>query len=471
MKKMNKKGFTIVELVIVIAVIAIMSAVLIPTFSGIIKKSRESSDQSAVRNMNQILAGEVDNIDDINDVFALLSENGINAEDYTPLYKGRLFFWDPASKMIVYTDENYNVLYPADQVGATNQTAFRSLSGKLTTDKEADKIVKDVVKDINNGAVAADNTKELVTLVQAIKAKESAVSAVTTIDLKANTTYNVMGAEVNFGELTKTVAVNGNGATLDGVVNNEAARDQKSSNGADRSYAAGLVNSVKNGANVTISNITLSNTTIGDKAASLVGLVGAVYGTSKVTFDNVKMENVTIVGLQKVGAYVGYVNTATNATITENVVIKSNCTATNVAVQATQGMAGGIFGLLAGTNATNAAKVTVEDLSKLDITTTLVKASTGDYRTLANGDTIAMDMNNDLTVNTQKFTDAGVKDANGTAYRYFATCAKYGFVYNGAHTLVEGLKGYQGLNVVMAYGATAVTVDANATNVTWTDLK
>lgn len=42
-KKMNKKGFTIVELVIVIAVIAILAAVLIPTFSGVIKKANQSA--------------------------------------------------------------------------------------------------------------------------------------------------------------------------------------------------------------------------------------------------------------------------------------------------------------------------------------------------------------------------------------------------------------------------------------------
>ena len=43
MKKMNKKGFTIVELVIVIAVIAILAAVMIPTFSGIIGKAKASA--------------------------------------------------------------------------------------------------------------------------------------------------------------------------------------------------------------------------------------------------------------------------------------------------------------------------------------------------------------------------------------------------------------------------------------------
>ena len=43
--KMNKKGFTIVELVIVIAVIAILAGVLIPTFSGIVKKAQDSAIQ------------------------------------------------------------------------------------------------------------------------------------------------------------------------------------------------------------------------------------------------------------------------------------------------------------------------------------------------------------------------------------------------------------------------------------------
>ena len=45
MKKMNRKGFTIVELVIVIAVIAILAGVLIPTFSGIVKKAQDSAIQ------------------------------------------------------------------------------------------------------------------------------------------------------------------------------------------------------------------------------------------------------------------------------------------------------------------------------------------------------------------------------------------------------------------------------------------
>ena len=48
MKKNNRKGFTIVELVIVIAVIAILAAVMIPTFGGIIKTANASAEMQKV---------------------------------------------------------------------------------------------------------------------------------------------------------------------------------------------------------------------------------------------------------------------------------------------------------------------------------------------------------------------------------------------------------------------------------------
>ena len=56
----KKKGFTIVELVIVIAVIAILAAVLVPTFSNVVENANVSSDKSLVRNINNVL--EIKNI-------------------------------------------------------------------------------------------------------------------------------------------------------------------------------------------------------------------------------------------------------------------------------------------------------------------------------------------------------------------------------------------------------------------------
>lgn len=51
-----RKGFTIVELTIVIAVIAILAAVLIPTFVSLVKKANNSADVQMVTNINKYLA-------------------------------------------------------------------------------------------------------------------------------------------------------------------------------------------------------------------------------------------------------------------------------------------------------------------------------------------------------------------------------------------------------------------------------
>ena len=50
MKNTKKRGFTIVELVIVIAVIAILASVLIPTFSGVVAKAKKSAALQEARN-------------------------------------------------------------------------------------------------------------------------------------------------------------------------------------------------------------------------------------------------------------------------------------------------------------------------------------------------------------------------------------------------------------------------------------
>ena len=50
MKNTKKKGFTIVELVIVIAVIGILSAILIPTFTHLVKNANDTKLQADLRN-------------------------------------------------------------------------------------------------------------------------------------------------------------------------------------------------------------------------------------------------------------------------------------------------------------------------------------------------------------------------------------------------------------------------------------
>ncbi len=50
MKKTNKKGFTLAELLIVIAIIAILIAIAIPTFSGALENAKRQTDHANMRN-------------------------------------------------------------------------------------------------------------------------------------------------------------------------------------------------------------------------------------------------------------------------------------------------------------------------------------------------------------------------------------------------------------------------------------
>lgn len=92
MKKMKnklKKGFTIVELVIVIAVIAILAAVLIPTFSSITNSARESAAlQEAKSGSETILALTTGTLPE-NSAFIVADDEESDTNDYTFVFAGQ----------------------------------------------------------------------------------------------------------------------------------------------------------------------------------------------------------------------------------------------------------------------------------------------------------------------------------------------------------------------------------------------
>ena len=47
--KKNKKGFTLMEMLIVVAIIVILIAIMIPTFNGQLEKTREAADAANIR--------------------------------------------------------------------------------------------------------------------------------------------------------------------------------------------------------------------------------------------------------------------------------------------------------------------------------------------------------------------------------------------------------------------------------------
>lgn len=98
----GKTGFTIVELVIVIAVVAILAAVLIPTFSGIIEKGKYSN---AFQNAENMLKA---------DALSYTSRNGGKVPDGTVYESGGYCFKVLDNQLVRISRDEYEQLYVVD---------------------------------------------------------------------------------------------------------------------------------------------------------------------------------------------------------------------------------------------------------------------------------------------------------------------------------------------------------------------
>ncbi len=98
----NKTGFTIVELVIVIAVVAILAAVLIPTFSGIIEKGKYSN---AFQNAENMLKA---------DALSYTSRNGGKVPDGTVYESGGYCFKVLDNQLVRISRDEYEQLHVVD---------------------------------------------------------------------------------------------------------------------------------------------------------------------------------------------------------------------------------------------------------------------------------------------------------------------------------------------------------------------
>ncbi len=119
------KGFTIVELVIVIAVIGILSAILIPTFSNLIESSKLANDQAIVTNANKALAIEEVYSGDPNDAIEIrkiIKERGVKLVNKS---KGNYFWYDLEKQEVVLAGLN-------DDGSIKLATTEASLGGAIT---------------------------------------------------------------------------------------------------------------------------------------------------------------------------------------------------------------------------------------------------------------------------------------------------------------------------------------------------
>ena len=370
-KRNNKKGFTIVELVIVIAVIAILAAVLIPTFAGVIKKAQESADIQAVRQMNTALA-----VEDaykggltINDAVATLTEAGLNGEDYIALVSGRYFFYDATENRIVYAeykDGEYVVLYPEDI--NTEGHSLLSLSGDVakkdydepTVDTNTNTATFTIGSAEEFAQLAADfknlmNGKDAGALSDFGTTPYSNMTLVNSADIVINLDKDIdfKGAAFNLNLYNTNFTLNGNGHTISGIVNNSGfAVSNHNTDHVNSQYGAAIVGYAV-GSNITFENVKLKDCHFGneDVKASAI-FAGQINGTSSLTLNNTTVENCTVSGAKGVAVYLGHAYQSGAQTITfEGTNSVTGCDLTATDTEKT-GMVGTIIGRMSGTNKT-----------------------------------------------------------------------------------------------------------------------
>ena len=135
----RKHGFTITELVIVIAVIAILAAVLIPTFANLINKANESADLQTVKNLNTILASEQTvsqkKPSTMSEALAQAAEGGYTVEKLSPTSEGNDILWDQDSNRFVLADKDGKIIFKDD---STKKNSADGCSFWKITDSESE---------------------------------------------------------------------------------------------------------------------------------------------------------------------------------------------------------------------------------------------------------------------------------------------------------------------------------------------
>ena len=316
----KKKGFTIVELVIVIAVIGILAAVLIPTFANLINKAHQSADIQAVRQMNLVLATHTDgSINTVSDAVKVLDQDNIDLDNYKPLQANHYFYFyvQNGTPKIVYMDKDDNVVFPKD--AEVTGVQLMSLSGIVPTDKNYN---------ISDGNVTIDSGAKLAHLIESKRGIEGNPNT-ENLNIKLSGNVDLRGAAVDFGITKGNITITGeNNAVLSGLRADQNTVMPTSGEFAGDKYGYGLFGNIAGGT-VTIENVTISGLNVGDSdkpdKGKTLGLVTGYIGVgATVNLNNVTFKDCVVNGFQKVGGIVGHLQGTLNMDNVkfENVLVK-----------------------------------------------------------------------------------------------------------------------------------------------------
>ena len=129
MKKLNKKGFSLVELIIVIAIMAVLVGVLAPTYLNWVKRSKLSTDVQNAQSMAteiavKVATGEATGAGvSVNDTWTEIPASGLVAQK--PAVKGGVgdskwyyYYKDSTVHIAIGAANDDNEVYPTIPTGS-----------------------------------------------------------------------------------------------------------------------------------------------------------------------------------------------------------------------------------------------------------------------------------------------------------------------------------------------------------------
>ena len=222
MKKL-KKAFTLTELVIVIAVIAILAAVLIPTYTSLVRKANISADTQLAKNMNNLISDETT----MGGVIDALAEGGYGIGKLNPTTEGHRFLWDQTSQQIIFVDENYKIVYKSKDINLDDAQLWLTV-------KKPSEVVKTKKFNLNYYLTQDSNQNFTLTTISNFDTGDNVLNGNLTINSTANgeavisgtfngtTTINTPNADIQqFGSMDElnVTAVANNSLEVNGYVN------------------------------------------------------------------------------------------------------------------------------------------------------------------------------------------------------------------------------------------------------------
>lgn len=230
MKLNKRKGFTVVELVIVIAIIAVLAAVLIPTFAGLVRKANISKDTQLVRNLNTALATATEKPKTMHEALQIAADAGYLVDKINASATSNEILYDSKNNVFCY----YNATNPSE--GSVEYIPESAQGSQINDPEEYYLLWK--IYDKNDDIPAAADQKFSVYLADDAKVPETITVSV---GFDAGTNTKVKEVTYN-GTKGNSVVIRTNGGTLtvdaetDSVNHYGTADTVTIKNVADKSY-------------------------------------------------------------------------------------------------------------------------------------------------------------------------------------------------------------------------------------------